>query len=208
MFNHLPRTAGAAVARILDTALAPVFDYPGPTEVARQRWLAHPVDLDLLAPGALLMGHYTAPGGRVHERYPSVFSSTRYRLITFLREPISWVESHLRYFGPAEMGYADIDDTLAGLAGTCQRTYEWPPLSARDALDGYWFVGLCQCTHDDCDELLRRLGHPPRRLPDTNRSDRSSHAGLSAARRRRYQSLAGDDLELFRRVRVPRGPGS
>lgn len=197
VFNHLPRTAGGAVAELLGQSRSIEPDYPGATEELRDAWLRQPLPLDKLAPGTVLMGHFTAPGGRLHERYPQVFESPRYRLITFLREPIAWVESSLRYFGYGNLGYASVDEAVQELAGTYARAYDCRRLSPERAMAHYWFVGLCEHAQRDCDRLLERLGATPGRLPDIHRTDLSSACVLDSRQRQRYRALAPLDFALF-----------
>lgn len=203
VFNHLQRTAGGAMTAALGTRLRMVLDYQaGPTDQDLAHWLAHPIMLDRLRPGDMLIGHYTAPGGRLHERYPSVFESPRYRLVTFLREPLDWVESQLRYFGCAGLDVHDEDEAIDVLAGTFARMYGLPGGSLHaHPLDAYWFAGAYSRTADDARRLLHQLGIDAQALRVVNAGPESGVMPLlDAGQRARYRRVAAADFELYNRI--------
>jgi hypothetical protein len=198
IFNHIPRSAGGAVGRLLGSILRPVFDYPGPTANALRDWLASPVALESLPPGSVLMGHYTAPGGRLHERYPIATLSPRYRLVTILRDPWSWACSHLRYFGVRQLECERVEEVLDKLSGTYARALNVPALTPSAALDRYWFVGTVERIQVACDCLLAELGKPRAALERINPSSKRAGPEPSQALRVRYLARAEMDLSLYR----------
>lgn len=201
VFNHMPRTAGGTLGEALARRFRVVPDYPGEEPHQLDHWLRHPLPLRNLASGDVLMGHYTAMGGRLHERYPEVFDSPRFRLITFLREPLDWVESMLRHFGLATLGVRNTDEALEHLAGTFARCYQPAPgqPTGESPLAAYWFVGLCEHVVADAPRLMQCIGAAAAtsRLPSVNRSAPASTPRLDSAQRERYRRLAAPDFALF-----------
>ena len=198
VFNHIPRTGGGALATLLASVLRPVYDYPGPTEPEFARWLATPVALGLLGAGDLLVGHYTAPGGFLFQRYPDVFDPSRYRLITVLREPWAWLCSLLRYFGRERLGFDSDEDASTRLAGLYSRVLEIPGDSAQDALSAYWFVGTTENLQSAADQLLYAWHKPPRQLSAINLSASRLAYVPPASSPSDYLQAAASDVELYR----------
>jgi hypothetical protein len=196
VFNHIPRTAGGALGKVLAHSRRVAWDYPGPGEGDLERWLRNPIDLGSLSPGDVLMGHFTAPGGRLHERYPGIFRDDRYRLIVFLRDPWEHLCSHVRHFGNEGRAAAP---SVAGLYG---RTLRVPPRTAREALTDYWFVGVTEHAQACCDVLARALGHAPRELPQENRSKRDVKVLAGGLFRQDLLELARTDYELYREAQA------
>ena len=71
VFTHIPRTGGAALGALLARVFNPVYDYPGRTRdefadgwTNRWSWA--------LCGGDVLLGHYTARGATLFERYPEL----------------------------------------------------------------------------------------------------------------------------------------
>jgi len=198
VFNHIPRTGGGALAVMLASVLRPVYDYPGQTEAEFARWLETPVALDSLGAGDLLIGHYTAPGGWLLQRYPEAFDSSRYRLITVLRDPWAWVCSLLRYFGREGLGFGSEKEAVTRLAGLYSRVLEVPGDSGQDALSAYWFVGITEDLQSAADRLLHVWRKPPRQLNAVNLSaPRHSHAP-PALPPSDYLQMAASDVGLYR----------
>ncbi|MGO9057262.1 MAG: hypothetical protein ACLQU2_07725 [Candidatus Binataceae bacterium] len=131
-------------------------DYPrGPTEADLAAWRDTPIDLDQLPNGTVVAGHYKAPGARLHERYPAALSSPRYRLITFLRDPRTWLRSCLEYFCAEGAG---LDTAAAEFAHAFAHAYDVPPSSPEAALDRYWLVGTTELAQACCDRLAAAMG--------------------------------------------------
>lgn len=170
VFNHVPRTGGAALGALLGRVLNPVYDYPGRTRSEFARWLKQPVRLSSLRGGDVLLGHYTARGATLFERYPGLWGSCRFRLLTLLRDPSDWSRSMLRQFGPEELGPVSPDDQTPVWKGLFERTLNLPAGARCAPLDAYWFVSVTERLQQGADDLLDALGRPHARLTKSNTS--------------------------------------
>jgi len=170
-------------------------DYPrGPTEADLAAWRDTPIDLDQLPNGTVVAGHYNAPGARLHERYPAALSSPRYRLITFLRDPRTWLRSCLEYFCAEGAG---LDTAAAEFAHAFAHAYDVPPSSPEAALDRYWLVGTTELAQACCDRLAAAMGVSSQPLARLNAAPpRHDIAALDRAVRR-YLAASPHDLMLY-----------
>jgi hypothetical protein len=168
VFNHVNRTAGASVGQVLARWFRPVWDYQaGPDPASRERWLSHPLQLRDLPAGSVVMGHYTGDGGRLRERYPEVFSSRRYRVITVLRNPWHLALSHARRIVEETGGAKPIAEAVLEIAGIFSKNL------GRDGrafprLNDYWFVGTTENLPACFDALADRLNQARVIVPHTN----------------------------------------
>lgn len=197
VFNHLPRTGGLTLATILSTWLEPVYDYQSDaSEVARHAWRSHPIDLKSLRKGQVLIGHY---GGDtpIDMRYPDIFVNPRFRVLTVLRDPWSATQSALASKAAVHLlETASLGDTALALAGRMGRALGAPPLSAKEALSRYWFVGTTERLSDSVRLLAQRLGvGVPSNIPFMNRSTRSMPEEVDQAFER-FRCAAQIDYEL------------
>jgi len=195
IFNHIPRTGGVSIGAFIESIFPVVRDYPkGPTDADLAAWRDTPIDLDGLPDGTVVAGHYNAPGARLRERYPAAMASPRYRLITFLRDPQTWLRSCLEYF--CAQGAA-LDTAATEFANAFAHAFEVPTLSPEAALDRYWMIGTTEHAQTCCDRLAAAMGMPPRPLARLNAAQsRHDIATLSRAIRR-YLAASPHDLLLY-----------
>jgi hypothetical protein len=199
IFNHIPRAAGGSIGAFIESIFPVVRDYPsGPTQADLTAWRDAPIELDDLPNGTVIAGHYNAPGARLHERYPAALSSPRYRLITFLRDPQTWLRSCLEYF--CAQGAA-LDTAAAEFVHAFAHAFEVPALSPKVALDRYWLVGTTDHAQACCNRLAAAMGVPPRTIARLNAA-RSRHdiAALNRAVRC-YLAASPHDLALYEQAR-------
>ena len=89
VFNHIPKAGGTAVRQVFEQWGAVIGDYRTDTsDIATARFMEDRINVEALRRPAFVCGHYGLEGAYLDQRYPGIFDSTRYRLITFLREPL------------------------------------------------------------------------------------------------------------------------
>lgn len=159
VFNHIPKAGGTAARFVFNEWHAVVTDYrKGPGEQETRAYVAHKLELRKIRRPAIVSGHYGLPGARLHERYPEVFVDPRYRLITFLRDPLETALS--TYFYVKKLGRPGFSDDLDHYL-THYRTGYTTVLNCADgnydrALAHYWFVGITERFSDSI-RLLGRM---------------------------------------------------
>jgi hypothetical protein len=84
VFHHIPKCGGTSLNKVLDSWFTTVKDY-------RSGWsMNYPekIDIGRLRSCHCLCGHFELDGYYLHQRYPEVFMSSRYRVFTFVRDPL------------------------------------------------------------------------------------------------------------------------
>jgi hypothetical protein len=170
VFHHIPKCGGTSVKIVLACWFVLVPDY-------RSGWqggIPDKVDVHRLRSGNCLSGHYADTGYYLHERYPEMLTSDRFRLITFVRDPLQVRLSLFRY----ENKFKDIlhDRNVADkleehvfsksnyLAGRFPATLE----NYKEVIDRYFFVGILEQAQASLDLLAHMIGKPPQKFPWEN----------------------------------------
>lgn len=192
VFHHLPKCGGASILQVLGHWFVRVEEY-------RETWSSsHPPKTDLrsLRSSHCLCGHFELPGAYLHERYPEVLGSPRFRIFTFLREPLQVRLSLDRYeHVHGRRGEGSLEDRLLArpnyLAGILPATRE----NYREVLDRYFFIGILEEGQAAVDALAAALGRRSRPLPRLNRTFGS--ADVSPALVERFRSLNELDYLIY-----------
>lgn len=167
VFHHMPKCAGTSVRRVLANWFTVVEDYRGGWDGDQP----DPVNLADLTSIHCLCGHFVPS---LPERYPEISKAERFRVFTFLRDPLQCALSLRRYELANRPGAGEDDQVLdiekflfrgenpmAKLLGATFDTYE-------AVLDQYIFVGIFEELQESMNRLADLLGKPTAVLPRLN----------------------------------------
>ncbi len=198
VFNHIPKAGGTAARFVFNEWHAVVADYrKGPGEQETLAYVTHKLDLAKIRRPAFVSGHYGLPGARLHERYPEVFRDSRYRLITFLRDPLETALS--TYFYVKKLGRQGFSDDLDHYL-THYRTGYTTLLNCAngdydEALARYWFVGITERFADSVNLLSRMISKDYVAAPVLNVTSRGTQASVAAIEV--FRSNNAEDYALY-----------
>lgn len=167
VFHHLPKCGGTSLLKVLGEWFILVKDY----QTQWNRDYPPRTPLAELTSRHCLCGHFEEDGYRLRQRYPEVFTSSRYRVFTFIRDPLAVKLSLHRYetenravaCGSVEECLLSRTNYLASLLQASENDY-------RQILDRYFFVGILEEAQESLDLLASLLGRKCRHMPYTNRT--------------------------------------
>lgn len=172
VFHHIPKCGGTSLGQILNKWFIVVRDY-------RKNWSSsHPpiINIDKLRSVHCLAGHWELPGAFLKDRYPEVFENNRYKVFTFLRDPLEHSLSLYRY--EKENNQTDITDItehfsirpnyMATILNANEKNY-------KEVIDQYFFVGILEEMEKSIKILSRLTKKKYYQLPWINRTDTNSN---------------------------------
>lgn len=179
IFHHLPKCGGTSALDALTNWFICIKDYPPPwgdedKPQAYQRFCQNPKNLEKLHHYHILCGHYHVRGSFLFERYPQCLQEDRYRLITFLRDPLQ-VQLSLHYY---ELRNQRIDSQMSLEKHLLERSnylasvIPCDPSNYQEILNRYFFIGLVEEFQESFDRLADLLDKPRIKLDVLNQSPR------------------------------------
>jgi hypothetical protein len=178
VFHHIPKCGGTSMEKVLARWFVFVPDY-------RTGWssdIPGKKDLRKLRSGHCLVGLYDSEGYYLHQRYPEMLTSDRFRLITLVRDPLQVRLSLYHYEKKLKVGlYNQMnkleDHVFSGgnyLADRFPATLE----NYKEVIDRYFFVGILEQPQASLDVLAYMIGKPPQEFPWENAT--RSHGGSAS----------------------------
>jgi hypothetical protein len=214
LFNHIPKTGGNTVTKFLCSAFEPVYDYvPDSSDAAFQRWRTAPVDLTRMTGHVALIGHFTGPGCRPHERYPALANSPSVEMITFVRHPTELALSSYFYrLRTGDCVESEFENVLFEMVGIYSNVFSVKKEEdIADALNAYSFVGVTERMAESIEFLARRLQIDPPYddVGSENASERGCYPAEWKSIRAAFDRAARLDHQIYQFAykRLPFGTG-
>ena len=167
VFHHMPKCGGTSLIQILNKWFIVVRDY-------RKDWSSthsSSINIHKLRSIHCLSGHWELPGVYLRERYPEVFSNERYKVFTFLRDPLKHSLSLYRY--EKENNQTDIIEIeehfkirpnyMATILNATEKNY-------KQIIDRYYFVGIVEEMDKSIKILSKLIGKKYYKIPWINRT--------------------------------------
>lgn len=167
VFHHIPKCGGTSINAVLNKWFVTIQDYRhGLTNSFPKK-----VNLDSLRSCHCLCGHFELEGNYLHQRYPESLISPRYKLFTFVRDPLQVQFSLFRYEKMHNRSkVASIKEHLLlrpnYMANRFPATFE----NYKEVIDRYFFVGILEDSQLSMNILASLIGKPFHPMPWINRS--------------------------------------
>ena len=199
VFHHIPKCGGTSVREVLHSWFIIFYDY------RRRGTLDYPekVDLNSWRSAHCLCGHFEMDGYYLHQRYPEVFISNRFKVFTFVRDPLQVQLSLFRYEKKYGVNKTEhIEEHLFLRPNYIAHRLLATMDNYREVIDRYFFVGILENGQASLDLLADIIGKPRKSLPWKNRTQntlesRSSTNNLSEELVERFRSDSALDYLIY-----------
>lgn len=181
LFHHIPKCAGTSAVEAFSQWFQCIEDYPPPwadedhPELYR-KYCASPRNISRLRPYQMLTGHWHVPGSYLHERYPECLTDPRFRLVSFIRDPLEVQISLYNYERRKSRSHHDasFEDILLSRPNYISQRFPCDLSNYREVIDRYYFVGFVEDYQRSFDVFARMAAKPPITLPHLNTSARTT----------------------------------
>lgn len=201
IFHHIPKCGGTSMKKSFSKWFRCRNDYRPPWAAGRrlERFSSTSIDLDRLNEGSMICGHFEVDSIYLHQRYPNALNNPEYRIITFVREPLSLRLSLLRH--EIDHGRISGDEPIESLLFDRQNwlaeRFQCSEENLEDTLDRYFFIGISEESQAGFDWLARTLGKKQVTLPRRN-ATRPRSFPISDSMRQRFYEIHALDCLLYR----------
>jgi len=186
VFHHLPKCGGTASRQAFNKWFRVVHDYR--TDVSpetTETYVKNKLDLSTLDAHSLLAGHFELPGAHLQQRYPEILSNERFRLITFVRNPLE-IGLSLYFYERAvrdRYAYHSLSERLHSLENYLASIFPCTEADFKAVIDRYFFVGLTERLQESFDILARMIGKKRIIVPVVNAVPRDEEVTEDDVRR-------------------------
>jgi hypothetical protein len=216
VFNHIPKCYGQSLRVYFRTFMATHTDYESAFATPEDH-RAYPYDISRLAADDLLIGHFTSNAMHLKDRYPEVLENPRFRLFTFVRNPLDRQISQYYYSfrtGRNRKGMTMEEYPLAKALSTASNPiascFPCDESNYSDTLSRYFFLGVTDRVTESMRVLVERIYRIYAEAPKTrsvvrmlDALERVRSKGLPhenrARRDQQAEKISDDVLDTFRR---------
>jgi Sulfotransferase family len=182
VYHHIPKCGGSS----MQVVLGKIFDLKKNYNIGEDEFV-----FSELKPGQCVMGHYDSEDIYLTKLYPDIFSSRKYRLISFIRDPLEARLSLFRYENQKRgSGFQSIQEDFSNRKNWLSARFPVTIDNYKEVLDQYWFIGLLERKQESLDFLCNTLGVKTVKMPHKNTTNKDSIS---------VEMLSEKDVEDFKR---------
>ncbi len=164
VFNHIPKCYGTSMRKYFRKFTTPHADYVA-TFDSEESFVSLPYDPTTLSAEDFLLGHFNSPGKLIGDRYPEVIANPRFKLFTFLREPLE-MQTSLYYYTlrkkphVAEKNaerYASLESYLVKTWNSMASSFPCTLEDYEEVAGRYFFLGVADRVQESMGVLVERM---------------------------------------------------
>lgn len=170
IFHHIPKTAGTSFKKILNKWFIVKEDYRDlnkSDDISKKK----KYNLSKFRSNHCLAGHFASNGIYLYQRYPEIFSSQKYRIISFIREPLDLIISLYYYEKMVGRGSKlQLKDYIFIRQNYLANRFPCNQDNYMDVLDKYFFIGITERMEESVTLLSKKLGKDNIKMDSLNSS--------------------------------------
>lgn len=196
IFHHLPKCGGTSINAMLNKWFVVQRDY-------RNGWepdYPQKVDVTQLRSCQCLSGHFELDGNHLHQRYPAVLRSDRFRIFTFVRDPLQVRLSLYRYEKKSKEGEVpELEQHVLSHSNYISRRLPATMENYKEVLSRYFFIGIVEEMPTSLEKLAALLGKRTSEVPWENRTsdDPSFATEVPSALIEKFKAENGLDYAIY-----------
>lgn len=175
IYHHIPKSGGMSIIEALESWFIVRHDhsdtfYSGESD---PEFVNNPYDLSSFRSYQCLCGHFGTEEIYLHNRYPMVADDSRFRLFSFIRDPLE-TKTSLYYFEKKRGldGGHTLAEHLGGRHNYIASRFPCTEENYKEILNRYFFIGITERAQESLDMLAKLLNKPRVKLKRVNTTSR------------------------------------
>ena len=201
VFHHIPKCGGTSLYYAFKNWFKCKRDYRPPWAEGKslEKFRSRPINLEKLKSGDMICGHYEVEGIYLSQRYPGLISDPHYRIITFVRHPLSLRLSLLKHeiHHHKITGKESIESLLFDRPNWISERFPLCDSNMKDILDNYFYIGIFEQLQLSFDFLADILHKPKIILRQKNRS-KPREFPITEEMKQKFQEVHQMDYRLYK----------
>lgn len=196
VFHHIPKCAGNSVIKVLDDWFISLYDY---RKGRTHRYPAR-IKLEKVNSAYCICGHFETEGYYLLQRYPQLADSNRYRLFSFVRDPLQLRISLYFYESRFNNDRGSLEDNLFSHRNYLAKRFPATESNYRDVVERYIFIGIVEKLQDSLDQLARLCDRPKVKIRHINSGTYNRNpeqVGLSHELQQRFREENALDYKIY-----------
>ena len=170
IFHHIPKCAGTSINNTLEKWYFLKMD----TYYRKGYYFREKINLNKLKNCHCITGHFEYENFYIKDRYPEIYNSERFRLITFIRDPLKTSISLYYYGKKLNVNHIPLTEFLFKEKNYIANRFPCNEDNYKEILDKYFFIGITERLDLSIKILSKIFNKPYIKTKIFNKSEKDS----------------------------------